>query len=48
MLVSLFSQLYAWTSDGEARIVGTNQNEHFNLVLSKIADNMPDVSTSRQ
>lgn len=39
-----FLQLYAWTSEGEARIVGKNHDEHLNLVLSKISDNMPNVS----
>ena len=39
-------QLYAWTNEGEVRIVGTNQNEHLNLVLNKIADNLPSVSSN--
>ena len=38
-------QLYSWTSEGEARIVGKNHDEHLNLVLSKISDNVPNVSS---
>jgi hypothetical protein len=35
-------KLHAWTSDGESRIVGKNQDEHLNSVLNKISDNMPN------
>ncbi len=37
-------KLFSWPTEGETRIVGAaNQNEHLNLILTAISDNVPNV-----
>ncbi len=45
IIIDNFQKLFAWTAEGEVRIVGNaNQNEHLNLILNVISDNLPNVS----
>ena len=37
-------KLFSWTGEGDVRIVGSaNNNEHLNLILTAISDNVPNV-----
>ncbi len=37
-------KLFSWSTEGEVRIAGTvNPNEHLNLILTAISDNVPNV-----
>ena len=45
IIIDNLPKLFAWTAEGEVRIVGNaNQNEHLNLILNVISDNLPNVS----
>ena len=47
IIIDNLPKLFAWTAEGETRIVGNaNQNEHLNLILNVISDNLPNVSLS--
>ena len=44
IIIDNMAKLFAWTTEGEIRIVGNNnQNEHLNLILNVISDNIPNV-----
>ncbi len=44
IMIDNLAKLYSWPTEGETRIVGTgNQNEHLNLILTAISDNVPNV-----
>ncbi len=44
--VDNLDKLFSWSVEGEVRIVGTvNPNEHLNLILTAISDNVPNVSS---
>ena len=42
------ARLYSWSHVGEVRIVGSSDpNEHLNMILTAISDNVPNVSYVR-
>jgi hypothetical protein len=46
VIIDNLSKLHSWTVEGESRIVGgNNPNEHLNLILNVISDNLPNVRT---
>ncbi len=48
IIIDNLPKLFAWSTEGEVRIVGnSNQNEHLNLILNVISDNVPNVSYPR-
>ena len=45
VVIDNLAKLYSWSAEGEVRIVGAaNPNEHLNLILTAISDNVPNVS----
>ena len=45
IIIDNLGKLYSWTAEGEVRIVGSNhQNEHLNMILNVISDNLPNAS----
>ena len=44
IIIDNLGKLYSWAAEGEVRIVGNNQqNEHLNMILNVISDNLPNV-----
>ena len=43
IIIDNLNKLFAWPTEGEVRIVGTNQNEHLNMILNCISDNLSTV-----
>ena len=42
IIIDNLEKLYSWSTEGESRIVGSNpQNEHINMILNVISDNIP-------
>jgi hypothetical protein len=46
IMIDNLAKLYSWSSEGETRIVGSGneKNEHLNSILTRISDNVPNVS----
>ena len=43
IVIDNLGKLYSWSTEGEVRIVGSaNPNEHLNLILTAISDNVPN------
>ena len=42
IIIDNLEKLFSWSTEGESRIVGSNpQNEHINMILNVISDNIP-------
>lgn len=43
IIIDNLGKLFAWATEGEVRIVGSsNPNEHLNMILNVISDNLPN------